>query len=117
MATKKNTPLSVETLKHDDATRKNIPTAEFQAVVEKAQQHPTRVAFERPHRHQPHHAQRRATGTHVLEQRGIQGVPEPGKPFVLGFSKLRDPFRRNPSFREQVFDDKWRALTISARRL
>lgn len=31
MATKKTikAPLTVETLKHDDATRKNIPTAEY----------------------------------------------------------------------------------------
>lgn len=32
MATKKNIPLSVETLKHEDATRKNIPTAEYQEL-------------------------------------------------------------------------------------
>jgi hypothetical protein len=30
MAAKK-TPLVIETLKHDDATRKNIPTAEYQS--------------------------------------------------------------------------------------
>lgn len=47
MATKKNTPLSVETLKHDDATRKNIPTAEYQSVMKKEQQSPVRVAYPR----------------------------------------------------------------------
>ena len=26
--------LTVETLKHDDATRKNIPTAEYQSVMQ-----------------------------------------------------------------------------------
>ena len=38
MATKKNIPLSVETLKHEDATRKNIPTAEYQSVMKQEQQ-------------------------------------------------------------------------------
>ena len=51
MATKKNTPLkppiSVETLKHDGATRKNIPTAEYQSVMAKDEQKPVRVEYER----------------------------------------------------------------------
>ena len=47
---KSTTNRTIESLKHDDATRKNIPTAEYQAVVEKAQQHPMRVAFERRNR-------------------------------------------------------------------
>lgn len=47
MATNKNTPLSVETLKHEDATRKNIPTAEYQSVMKKDQQSPVRVAYPR----------------------------------------------------------------------
>jgi adenine-specific DNA-methyltransferase len=47
MATKKNIPLSVETLKHEDATRKNIPTAEYQSVMKKEQQSPVRVAYPR----------------------------------------------------------------------
>ncbi len=50
MATKPKTPkqpLSVETLKHDDATRKNIPTAEYQSVMAKDEQKPVRVEYER----------------------------------------------------------------------
>lgn len=47
MATSKNSPLSVETLKHEDATRKNIPTAEYQSVMKKEQQSPVRVAYPR----------------------------------------------------------------------
>jgi len=47
MATKKSTPLRVETLKHEDATRKNIPTAEYQSVMKKDQQNPVRVAYPR----------------------------------------------------------------------
>ena len=44
-------------------------------------------------------------------------LAEPERPLLLLISVLRYSFRRNPSFLEQVFDDKWRALTISARRL
>ncbi|MDX2176317.1 MAG: site-specific DNA-methyltransferase [Candidatus Sumerlaeia bacterium] len=50
MAKKPSAPKSVEALKHADATRKNIPTAEYQAVVAKEQQDPLRVAFERRNR-------------------------------------------------------------------
>ena len=50
MATKKNTPLTVETLKHDGATRKNIPTAEYQSVMAKDEQRPVRVEYERRNR-------------------------------------------------------------------
>jgi len=45
MATKKpKTPLSVEAIEHDKATRKNIPTAEYQAMLARAEQAPMRVA-------------------------------------------------------------------------
>jgi len=51
MATRKTkTPLSVEALKHKEATRKNIPTAEYQAVLAKGEQAPVRVAMERRNR-------------------------------------------------------------------
>jgi adenine-specific DNA-methyltransferase len=42
--------LSVEALKHDDATRKNIPTAEYQSVMKKDEQSPIRLAYERRNR-------------------------------------------------------------------
>jgi adenine-specific DNA-methyltransferase len=38
---------TVETLTHEDAKRKNIPTAEYQSVVSKDAQDPVRVAYER----------------------------------------------------------------------
>jgi adenine-specific DNA-methyltransferase len=41
---------TVEALKHDEATRKNIPTAEYQSVLQKAEQSPVRVAYERRNR-------------------------------------------------------------------
>lgn len=41
---------TVETLKHEDATRKNIPTVEYQSVMQKNEQDPIRVAYERRNR-------------------------------------------------------------------
>ena len=40
----------VETLVHDEATRKNIPTAEYQSVLQKETLDPIRVAYERRNR-------------------------------------------------------------------
>lgn len=40
-------PKSVETLTHEEAKRKNIPTAEYQSVMQKEAQDPLRVAYER----------------------------------------------------------------------
>ena len=38
---------SIETLKHNEAKRKNIPTAEYQSVLEKEQQAPKKVRYPR----------------------------------------------------------------------
>lgn len=50
MAKKPKTPLSVEAIKHDDAKRKNIPTAEYQSVLAQDEKSPVRVAYERRNR-------------------------------------------------------------------
>src|SRR5665811_1237470 len=50
MAGKKTTKKTVETLKHDEASRKNIPTAEYQSVMKKDEQDPIRLAYERRNR-------------------------------------------------------------------
>jgi adenine-specific DNA-methyltransferase len=50
MAKKPSLPKSVEVLKHDEAKRKNIPTAEYQSVVQKADQGAVRIAYERRNR-------------------------------------------------------------------
>ena len=47
MAKKTPTGKSVETIKHEDATRKNIPTAEYQAMLEKDQQTAKHVRYPR----------------------------------------------------------------------
>jgi len=44
------TQKTVETLTHDEASRKNIPTAEYQSVMYKEEQSPIRVAYERRNR-------------------------------------------------------------------
>ncbi len=50
MAKKKKTPKSVEHLKHEESTRKNIPPAEYQSMVSKDVQSPVQVAYERRNR-------------------------------------------------------------------
>ena len=47
---KRGSPKTVETLKHKEASRKNIPTAEYQAVMEEDDRSPTKVAYERRNR-------------------------------------------------------------------
>src|SRR2546421_11080920 len=47
---KNTTRKSVETLKHDTVSRLNIPTAEYQSVMQKEEQNPIRVAYERRNR-------------------------------------------------------------------
>jgi len=44
--TGKKAPKQVEALTHDEASRKNIPTAEYQSVMAKEVQSPLRVAYE-----------------------------------------------------------------------
>src|SRR5690348_7444666 len=44
---KKASTKTVETLQHSEAKRKNIPTAEFQSVLEKEQENPKRVRYQR----------------------------------------------------------------------
>jgi adenine-specific DNA-methyltransferase len=47
---KQPSKLTVETLTHDEASRKNIPTAEYQSVMGKEMQNPIRVAYENRNR-------------------------------------------------------------------
>ena len=43
-------PRRVETFTHGEASRKNIPTAEFRSVMDRSEQSPVRVAYERRNR-------------------------------------------------------------------
>ena len=47
---KRKSAKTVETLRHQDASRKNIPTAEYQAVMAEDDRNPIRVAYERRNR-------------------------------------------------------------------
>ena len=50
MARKTKKRKEVKTLTHDEASRKNIPTAEFQAVMREEEKSPVRLAYERRNR-------------------------------------------------------------------
>ena len=50
MARRPKKATQVETFTHDEASRKNIPTAEYQSVMAKDDQNPVRVAYERRNR-------------------------------------------------------------------
>lgn len=43
-------PKNIESFKHDEATRKNIPTAEYEALVQEREKAPVRMAYERRNR-------------------------------------------------------------------
>lgn len=47
--TRKASKLSVETFTHED-TRRNIPTAEYQSLLDDAARNPVRVAYDRRNR-------------------------------------------------------------------
>ena len=47
---KKTSAKKVETLKHQEASRKNIPTAEYQAVMEQDDRSPIQLAYQRRNR-------------------------------------------------------------------
>ena len=47
---KARAPKKVEALTHDEASRTNIPTAEYQSVMDKADQSPIQVAYQRRNR-------------------------------------------------------------------
>src|SRR5688572_3478518 len=43
-------PKSVETLTHDEVSRRHIPTAEYQSLLQQEYQDPLRIAYERRNR-------------------------------------------------------------------
>ena len=47
---KRRSPKKIETIRHKDASRKNIPTAEYQAVMADDERSPIQVAYERRNR-------------------------------------------------------------------
>lgn len=61
--TPKTSSLNVETITHDEATRNNIPTAEYQSVMRKDEQDPVRVAYARGPAEQQAHKDDKITFT------------------------------------------------------
>ena len=47
MSEKKTSKRAVKAFVHDEASRRNIPTAEYQSVMKKDEQAPIQVAYER----------------------------------------------------------------------
>ena len=47
---KNNKKVTVVTFTHDEASRKNIPTAEYQSIVAKEIEAPIRISYERRNR-------------------------------------------------------------------
>ena len=47
---KRRSTKTVETIRHDEASRKNIPTAEFRSVMDRSEQNPVQVAYQRRNR-------------------------------------------------------------------
>lgn len=45
-----NSRMTIETITHDEASRKNIPTAEYQSIMDTDHRSPIRVAYERRNR-------------------------------------------------------------------
>jgi adenine-specific DNA-methyltransferase len=50
MARKSRTPKRVETLRHEEVSRRNIPTAEFHSIMDMDQRDPEQVAYARRNR-------------------------------------------------------------------
>ena len=50
MARKPKQKKQIETLTHEESSRKNIPTAEYQSMLQKDDKSPIRVAYERRNR-------------------------------------------------------------------
>ena len=50
MAKKNTSKKIIETIKHEDASRKNIPTAEYQSVMNKEDESPVQIAYKRRNR-------------------------------------------------------------------
>ena len=69
-SSKAKTGKTVETLTHDEDTRKNIPTAEYQSVVEKDEQTPVRSLSAQP----------RSRSAARLARQGRAGLERPRRP-------------------------------------
>ena len=96
---------TVATLRHDEAKRKNIPTAEFQSVLRKDEQHPVRVAYDRRNRDLDPQLVWRGKDEQDWSDLVVQAQPlyiqEKVHPKVLIDDLLRETRERSPEARQQ----------------
>jgi adenine-specific DNA-methyltransferase len=108
MAAKKKAPGKkiVETLRHEDATRKNIPTAELQPVLQKKEQDPLRVVYERRNRDLDPQLVWRGKDTQDWSDLVVQAPPlyiqEKVHPKVLIDDLLRQTRESQPAAGDQI---------------
>src|SRR5580693_3917568 len=99
MAKKLPAAKTVETLKHEEAKRKNIPTAEYQSVMQKESQEPLRVAYERRNKDLDPQLVWRGKDTQDWSNLVVQAAPlyiqEKVHPKALIDDLLRDSKERN----------------------
>ena len=97
---------TVETLRHDEAKRKNIPTAEFQSVLHKDEQHPVRVAYDRRNRDLDPQLVWRGKDEQDASALVVQAPPvyiqEKVHPKVLIDDLLRETRARGPEAGQQI---------------
>lgn len=109
--TRKSATKTVETLKHDDATRKNIPTAEMQSVAEKGNPAPITLRYDRNTDLDPQ-LMWRGKDAQDAEALAVQAAPlyiqEKVHPRVLIEDLMRQTQARakvQPSFMPDLFSD------------
>ncbi|MGI9310705.1 MAG: site-specific DNA-methyltransferase [bacterium] len=99
----------VTALTHDKASRKNIPTAEHQALVDERDQHPIRVAYERRNRDLDPQLVWREKDQQDASDLVVQAPPlfiqEKVHPKVLIDDLVRESARTEPSDQVDLFSD------------
>ncbi len=99
---------TVEALKHDEATRKNIPTAEYQSVLQKNEQEPVKVSYPSEPRPRPPARlarQRRAGLERPRRQRPAPLHPGEGPPQGPDRRPPQPHQGRRPGFRSPARPD------------
>jgi adenine-specific DNA-methyltransferase len=109
--TKKLSKVSVETFKHED-TRRNIPTAEYQSLLDDAAKNPVRVAYDRRNRDLDPQLVWRGKDEQDWSELVVQAPPlyiqEKVHPKVLIDDLLRQSERteaEKPNFQADLFSD------------
>lgn len=64
----------VATLKHEEASRKNTPTAELRSVMDRSAQSPVQVAYERRNRSYPTTGEVRSDGADCITVEGFRSI-------------------------------------------